>query len=32
LTPYERQRLLDRPEIIRAVGDDVAAAAKAELS
>ena len=31
-TPYERERLLDRPEIIRAVGDDVAAAAKAQIS
>jgi hypothetical protein len=31
-TPQERERLLDRPEIIRAVGDDVAAAAKAEVS
>jgi hypothetical protein len=32
LTEQERARLLDRPEIIRAVGDDVAAAAKAELT
>jgi hypothetical protein len=32
LTPNERQRLLDRPEIIRAVGDDVAAATKAQIS
>jgi hypothetical protein len=32
LTPQERERLLDRPEIIRAVGDDVARAAKAELT
>ncbi len=31
-TPQERERLLDRPEIIRAVGDDVAASAKAEIS
>ena len=31
-TPNERERLLDRPEIIRAVGDDVAAAAKAQIS
>jgi hypothetical protein len=28
LTPEERARLLDRPEIIRAVGDDIAADAK----
>ena len=32
LTPQERERLLDRPEIIRAVGDDVAASTKQELS
>jgi hypothetical protein len=32
LTPNERQRLLDRPEIIRAVGDDVAAQARAHIS
>jgi len=32
LTPQQRQRLLDRPEIIRAVGDDVAAAAKGQIS
>jgi hypothetical protein len=32
LTPNERQRLLDRPEIIRAVGDDVAAQARAQIS
>jgi hypothetical protein len=31
LTPHERSRLLDRPEIIRAVGDDVAAAARSSL-
>ena len=32
LTPHERERLLDRPEIIRAVGDDVAREAKVELT
>ena len=32
LTPQERARLLDRPEIIRAVGDDVAASARSDLS
>jgi hypothetical protein len=32
LTPHERERLLDRPEIIRAVGDDVVAATRSELS
>ena len=32
LTPQQRERLLDRPEIIRAVGDDVAASAKQEIS
>jgi hypothetical protein len=31
-TDQERQRLLDRPEIIRAVGDDVAAAAKSSVA
>jgi hypothetical protein len=31
LTPNERARLLDRPEIIRALGEDVAQAAKTEL-
>ena len=31
-SPEQRARLLDRPEIIRAVGDDVAEAAKAPLS
>ena len=30
-TPQERERILDRPEVIRAVGDDVAASAKAQL-
>jgi len=28
-TPQERDRLLDRPELIRALGDDVVAAARA---
>jgi hypothetical protein len=32
LTPQERERLLDRPEIIRAVGDDVAREARTELT
>jgi hypothetical protein len=32
LTPQERARLLDRPEIIRAVGDDVAASARSDRS
>ena len=27
-TPQERDRLLDRPELIRAIGDDVVAAAR----
>ena len=31
-TPQERERLLDRPEIIRAVGDDVASATKQRIS
>lgn len=31
-TPQQRERLLDQPEIVRAVGDDVAQAAKAEIS
>jgi hypothetical protein len=29
-TPQERDRLLDRPELIRALGDDVVTAARAE--
>ena len=29
-TPLERERLLDRPELIRALGDDVVTAARAE--
>jgi hypothetical protein len=29
-TPQERDRLLDRPEMIRALGDDVVRQAKAE--
>lgn len=28
LTPEERDRLLDRPEVIHAIGDDIVAAAK----
>jgi hypothetical protein len=28
-TPSQRQRLLDRPEVIRAIGDDAIGAAKA---
>ena len=31
-TPQERERLLDRPEIIRAVGDDVATSTKQRIS
>jgi hypothetical protein len=31
-TPLERERLLDRPELIRALGDDVVGAARAERS
>ena len=31
-TPQERERLLDRPEIIRAVGDDVVASTRDRLS
>ncbi len=31
-TPEERERLLDRPEVIRAVGDDVVAATRDRLS
>ncbi len=31
LTPQERERLLDRPEIIRAVGDNTVAAARDDL-
>ena len=30
-TPQERERLLDRPEIVRAVGDDIAQSAKQRL-
>ena len=30
-TPEERARLLDRPELIRALGDDVVTAARADL-
>jgi hypothetical protein len=30
LTPQEQERLLDRPELIRALGDDVVTAARAE--
>jgi hypothetical protein len=29
-TPQERARLLDRPELIRAIGDDVVSAARSE--
>jgi len=29
-TPQEQERLLDRPELIRALGDDVVAAARVE--
>ena len=29
-TPQERERLLDRPEVIRALGDDVVEQARAE--
>jgi hypothetical protein len=29
-TPQERERLLDRPEVIRALGDDVVERARAE--
>ena len=31
-TPQERERLLDRPEVIRALGDDVVEQARAEIS
>jgi hypothetical protein len=31
-TPQERERLLDRPEVIRALGDDVVEQARAEVS
>jgi hypothetical protein len=31
LTPLEQQRLLDRPEVIRALGDDMIADAKRNL-
>ena len=30
ITPQEQARLLDRPELIRALGDDVVAAARVE--
>jgi hypothetical protein len=30
ITPQEQERLLDRPELIRALGDDVVAAARVE--
>jgi hypothetical protein len=29
-TPAQRERLLDRPELVRALGDDVIAAARAD--
>jgi hypothetical protein len=29
-TPLERERLLDRPEVIRALGDDVVSSTRAE--
>jgi hypothetical protein len=29
-TPLERERLLDRPEVVRALGDDVVTATRAE--
>jgi hypothetical protein len=32
ITPQEQARLLDRPELIRALGDDVVAAARVEHS
>ena len=32
LTPNEQARLLDRPEVIRAIGDDVVAETRARLS
>jgi len=31
-TPQQRERLLDRPEVIRAIGDDTIASAKASLA
>ena len=31
-TPLERERLLDRPEVIRALGDDVVTATRVEKS
>ena len=31
-TPQERERLLDQPEIVRAIGDDVIASTRAERS
>ena len=31
-TPQERERLLDRPEVIRALGDDVVEQARTETS
>jgi hypothetical protein len=31
-TPLERERLLDRPEVVRALGDDVVTATRAERS
>jgi hypothetical protein len=32
LTPNEQARLLDRPEVIRAIGDDVVAETRAQIS
>jgi hypothetical protein len=31
-TPHQRARLLDRPEVVRAIGDDTIAEARRELS
>ena len=31
-TPLERERLLDRPEVVRALGDDVVTATRADRS
>ena len=31
-SPQQRARLLDRPEIVHAVGEDIAASAKAEVT
>lgn len=31
-TPQQRQRLLDRPEVVRAIGDDAIEAAKAAIA